>query len=306
MKVKKSILECIGNTPLVELNRIFSKSEGKILAKLEGQNPSGSVKDRTALGMIQAAIEKGLIKRNTVIVEPTSGNTGIALVMMCARLGLKLILTMPENMSVERQRLLRLYGAEIILTPASLGMRGAVEKAIEVRNKKTNSIILNQFENPANPKIHEKTTGPEIWRDTKGDIDIFVAGIGTGGTITGTARFLKRKNPKIKIVGVEPAASPVITKGKTGPHTIQGIGAGFIPKILDLSLLDEVITVKDDAAYASMIELARKEGISAGPSSGAVLWAMKKLHKKWPQAKIVGIFPDGALKYISLLTNVLS
>ncbi len=301
--VKSNILECIGNTPLVGLNRIFPETKNQILAKLEGQNPSGSVKDRTALGMIRWAITQGLIKQNTTIIEPTSGNTGIALAMICARMNLKLILTMPENMSPERKNLLKLYGAELVLTPASLGMKGAIETALEIRKKKTDSIILNQFENPANPKIHENTTGPEIWEDTHGTINILVAGIGTGGTITGIGRYLKQKNPKIKIVGIEPYASPVITRGRTGLHTIQGIGAGFIPKILDLSLIDEIIPVKDEDAYTCMIELARKEGISAGPSSGAVLWAMKEIYKRNPKAKIVGIFPDGAIKYISLLNQ---
>ncbi len=299
--IKHSILECIGKTPLVALNRIFPNTDQSLLAKLEGQNPSGSVKDRTALGMLQSAIKRGEITKNTIIIEPTSGNTGIALAMLCAHMGLKLILTMPENMSLERRKLLKLYGAQIVLTSQDLGMQGAVKKASELKTKHSNAIILNQFENPDNPKIHEKTTGPEIWNDTKGKIDILIAGIGTGGTITGTARYLKRKNSQIKVIGVEPYNSPTISKGKSGIHSIQGIGAGFIPKILDLSLLDEIIAVKDESAYDCMIELARKEGISAGPSSGAVLWAMKQIHKRYPKAMIVGIFPDGAMKYISLL-----
>ena len=299
--IKNNILECIGKTPLVALNRIFPNSNGLILAKLEGQNPSGSVKDRTALGMLQSAMDRGDINKNTTIIEPTSGNTGIALAMICARVGLKLVLTMPENMSLERRKLLKLYGAKIVLTPKDLGMKGAVEQAIRLKKKQTNAIILNQFENIDNPKIHEKTTGPEIWKDTKGKIDILIAGIGTGGTITGTARYLKRKNKQIKVIGIEPHNSPIITKGKSGTHSIQGIGAGFIPKILDLSLLDEVVTVKDESAYNSMVELARKEGISAGLSSGAVLCAMKQIHKKYPAARIIGIFPDGVMKYISLL-----
>ncbi len=290
------ITKLIGNTPIVQIHRL-STGSNRVLAKLESFNPSGSVKDRTAMAMISDAEQRGLLKPGTIIVEPTSGNTGIALAMICAQRGYHLILTMPENMSLERRRLLQLYGAELVLTPAEKGMKGAIEEAEKIRNNSNGAIILDQFRNPSNPKIHEETTGPEIWIATGGRIDIVVAGIGTGGTITGVARYLKRKKSDIKIVGVEPAGSPVLSGGKPGPHRIQGIGAGFIPPLLERELIDEIVAIKDEYAISTARALARYEGISAGISSGAIMWTALNLPVE--NKTICAILPDGAEKYLA-------
>ncbi len=290
------ITKLVGNTPIVQIHRL-STGSNRILAKLESFNPSGSVKDRTAIAMISDAERRGLLKPGAVIVEPTSGNTGIALAMICAQRGYRLILTMPENMSQERRRLLRLYGAELVLTPAEKGMRGAIEKAEEIKNDIKGAITLDQFRNPSNPKIHEETTGPEIWTATGGQIDIVVAGIGTGGTITGVARYLKKKNPGIKIIGVEPAGSPVLSGGKPGPHRIQGIGAGFIPPLLERELIDQIVAVKDEDAIKTARLLAQREGISAGISSGAIMWSALNLPVE--NKTMCAILPDGGEKYLA-------
>ena len=297
------VTDLIGETPLVRLNRIeqIHQLDVKLIIKLESKNPSGSVKDRIALAMIEEAEKKNVLKEGTVIIEPTSGNTGIGLASIAAAKGYRLILTMSEAMSIERRNLLKAYGAEIVLTPAPAGMKGAIDKADELASKIENSIILGQFTNPANPAYHEKTTGPEIWRDTDGKIDIFVAGIGTGGTITGTGRFLKSKNPDVKIIGVEPTGSPVLSEGRAGPHNIQGIGAGFKPEILDIDILDEIITAKEDDAYAFGREIARKEGILVGISSGAALSVAVTIAKR-PENKgktIVALLADTGERYLS-------
>jgi len=297
------VTDLIGETPLVRLNRIeqLHQLDAKLIIKLESKNPSGSVKDRIALAMIEEAEKKNVLKEGTVIIEPTSGNTGIGLASIAAAKGYRLILTMSEAMSVERRNLLKAYGAEIVLTPAPAGMKGAIDKADELASKIENSIILGQFTNPANPAYHEKTTGPEIWRDTDGKIDIFVAGIGTGGTITGTGRFLKSKNPDVKIIGVEPTGSPVLSEGRAGPHNIQGIGAGFKPEILDIDILDEIVTAKEDDAYAFGREIARKEGILVGISSGAALSVAVTIAKR-PENKgktIVALLADTGERYLS-------
>jgi len=297
------VTDLIGETPLVRLNRIeqIHQLDAKLIIKLESKNPSGSVKDRIALAMIEEAEKKNVLKEGTVIIEPTSGNTGIGLASIAAAKGYRLILTMSEAMSVERRNLLKAYGAEIVLTPAPAGMKGAIDKADELASKIENSIILGQFTNPANPAYHEKTTGPEIWRDTDGKIDIFVAGIGTGGTITGTGRFLKSKNPDVKIIGVEPTGSPVLSEGRAGPHNIQGIGAGFKPEILDIDILDEIVTAKEDDAYAFGREIARKEGILVGISSGAALSVAVTIAKR-PENKgktIVALLADTGERYLS-------
>ena len=297
------VTDLIGETPLVRLNRIeqLHQLDAKLIIKLESKNPSGSVKDRIALAMIEEAEKKNVLKEGTVIIEPTSGNTGIGLASIAAAKGYRLILTMSEAMSVERRNLLKAYGAEIVLTPAPAGMKGAIDKADELASKIENSIILGQFTNPANPAYHEKTTGPEIWRDTDGKIDIFVAGIGTGGTITGTGRFLKSKNPDVKIIGVEPTGSPVLSEGRAGPHNIQGIGAGFKPEILDIDILDEIVTAKEDDAYAFGREIARKEGILVGISSGAALSVAITIAKR-PENKgktIVALLADTGERYLS-------
>ncbi len=296
-------LELIGNTPLVEVTNIEKnlKLEATLLVKLEYFNPAGSVKDRIAKAMIEDAEEKGILKPDSVIIEPTSGNTGIGLAAIAAAKGYRMILTMPETMSVERRNILKAYGAEIVLTEGSKGMKGAIEKANELAAETENSYIPGQFENPVNPAIHRKTTGPEIWRDTDGNVDIFVAGVGTGGTITGTGEFLKEQNPNIRIVAVEPADSPVLSEGKSGAHKIQGIGAGFVPETLNTEIYDEIIKVKNEDAFACGKLMAKQEGVLVGISSGAALYAAIELAKKAENKgkKIVVLLPDNGDRYYS-------
>ncbi len=302
MKIYENVLQLIGNTPLVKLGKIGKDLDVTLLGKLESRNPGGSVKDRPALYMILDAEKQGLLDKDTVIIEPTSGNTGIALAMVCAYKGYKLILTMPETMSLERRKLLKSYGAEIVLTPAHKGMRGAIEKACELKHRLPKSIILQQFENKANPQSHIEGTAEEIWKDTEGTVDILVAGIGTGGTITGISKIIKARKKDFKTVGVEPEGSPVITKGKAGPHMIQGIGAGFIPKILDLAVIDEVITVSDFDAFNMSRRLALEEGLLCGISSGAALYAATIIAKRGENKgkTIVTILPDTGERYLSI------
>ena len=302
-KVKNSFLDLVGNTPLVRVNNLIKKDELKadVLAKLEYFNPAGSVKDRIAKEMIQDALEKGLINKNTTLIEPTSGNTGIGLSAVATALNLKIIITMPETMSVERRNLMKAYGAELVLTPGSEGMKGAIAKAKELASQIENSFIPGQFENPANPTAHYKTTGPEIYEQTEGKVDIFVAGVGTGGTISGVGKYLKEKNPEVKVVAVEPASSPVLSTGKGGAHKIQGIGAGFVPETLDTKIYDEIITVENEDAFATGKEMAKTEGILVGISSGAALYAAKELAKREENAgkTIVVLLPDGGDRYLS-------
>lgn len=302
-KVKNSFLDLVGNTPLVRVNNLIKKDELKadVLAKLEYFNPAGSVKDRIAKEMIQDALEKGLINENTTLIEPTSGNTGIGLSAVATALNLKIIITMPETMSVERRNLMKAYGAELALTPGSEGMKGAIAKAKELASQIENSFIPGQFENPANPTAHYKTTGPEIYEQTEGKVDIFVAGVGTGGTISGIGKYLKEKNPEVKVVAVEPASSPVLSTGKGGAHKIQGIGAGFVPETLDTKIYDEIITVENEDAFATGKEMAKTEGILVGISSGAALYAAKELAKREENAgkTIVVLLPDGGDRYLS-------
>lgn len=303
MKIYSSILDLTGNTPLVEL-RNYSKSENlkaKLIAKPELFNPAGSVKDRIAKAMIEDAEQKGLLKEGSVIIEPTSGNTGIGLAATAAVKGYKIILTMPETMSVERRNLLKAYGAEIVLTDGSKGMKGAIEKANEIAKNTPGSFIPGQFVNPVNPKTHKETTGPEIWNDTDGKVDIFVAGIGTGGTISGVGEYLKSKNPDIKIIAVEPESSPVLSKGVAGPHKIQGIGAGFVPETLNTSIYDEIITVKNEDAFKTGKTLARKEGLPVGISSGAAVYAATEIAKREENKgkMIVVLLPDTGERYLS-------
>ena len=302
-EVKNSFLDLVGNTPLVRVNNLIKKDELKadVLAKLEYFNPAGSVKDRIAKEMIQDALEKGLINENTTLIEPTSGNTGIGLSAVATALNLKIIITMPETMSVERRNLMKAYGAELVLTPGSEGMKGAIAKAKELASQIENSFIPGQFENPANPTAHYKTTGPEIYEQTEGKIDIFVAGVGTGGTISGIGKYLKEKNPEVKVVAVEPASSPVLSTGKGGAHKIQGIGAGFVPETLDTKIYDEIITVENEDAFATGKEMAKTEGILVGISSGAALYAAKELAKREENAgkTIVVLLPDGGDRYLS-------
>jgi cysteine synthase A len=300
-KIYNDILETIGNTPLVKINKLSIGSHAIILAKLESFNPLSSVKDRIGISMIKAAEKQGKINKDTVIIEPTSGNTGIALAFACAAKGYKLILTMPETMSIERRQLLKILGAEIILTDGSQGMAGAVNKANELAASIKNSYIPQQFSNPANPQIHRETTAIEILNDTEGKIDFFVAGIGTGGTITGVGEVLKSKIPHIKIIGVEPKDSPLLSEGKAGPHKIQGIGANFVPEILNKSILDEIITVDSDDAGQIARKLAKEEGILAGISSGAALWAAIEVGKrKENDGKIIVVLlPDSGERYLS-------
>ncbi len=302
MKVYKNIAELIGHTPLLDITDIFNKDKNaKVLAKLECFNPAGSIKDRAALSMINDAERKGLLKTDSVVIEPTSGNTGIGLCAVCASRGYKVILTMPETMSIERRKLLAAYGAEIILTEGKLGMAGAVEKAEELSKEYENSFIPSQFENPANPDAHYSTTGPEIFEDTDGEIDILVACVGTGGTLSGTGRYLKEKNPDIKVVAVEPYDSPLLSEGKAGPHKIQGIGANFVPENLDNSVYDEVITIKTEEAYDACRKLAKGAGVLVGISSGAAAFVAATL-ANLPENKgktIVAILPDTGERYLS-------
>lgn len=303
MKVYEKVTDLIGKTPLVKLTNYIKENEleSDIYAKLELFNPAGSVKDRIALAMINDAEEKGLLKKGSVIIEPTSGNTGIGLASVAAARGYRIILTMPETMSVERRNLLKAYGAELVLTDGAKGMKGAIAKAEELSKEIPNSFIPGQFVNPANPAIHRATTGPEIWDDTDGKVDIFVAGVGTGGTVSGVGEYLKSKNPNVKVVAVEPAGSPVLTKGVSGPHKIQGIGAGFVPDTLDTKVYDEVIAVENEDAFKTGREIARKEGVLVGISSGAAVYAASVLAKR-PENKgkiIVALLPDNGDRYLS-------
>ncbi|AQS60142.1 cysteine synthase A [Desulforamulus ferrireducens] len=301
MPIYNNILETIGRTPLVRLTKLTAGLSAEVLVKVESFNPGGSVKDRIAYSMIKDAMERGVINQNSILVEPTSGNTGVGLAMTCASMGLKLILTMPETMSQERRSLLKAYGAELVLTPGSEGMRGAIAKAEELVANNDNAIMLQQFTNPANPKAHLQNTGIEIWQDTEGKVDIFVAGVGTGGTITGTARYLKGRKPTIQAVVVEPSESPVLSGGQPGPHPIQGIGAGFIPEILDLSLVDEVFQVPGDKAMETARRLTREEGILVGISSGAALYAALEIARRPENAGkiVVALLPDTGERYLS-------
>lgn len=304
-KVKKSITELIGKTPLLELCNYEKKHgiEAELIVKMESFNPGGSAKDRVGYNMIIEAENTGKLQPGATIIEPTSGNTGIGLAMVAAARGYKTILTMPESMSIERRKLLAAYGAEIVLTEASKGMQGAVEKAEELAHEIPNSIVAGQFVNPANPQAHYMTTGPEIWEDTEGKVDIFVAGVGTGGTLTGVGKYLKEKNPDIKVIAVEPADSPLLSKGKAGPHTLQGIGANFIPEILDTELYDEIICVTGDDAARTMREIALTDGVFAGISSGAALWAAAQAAAR-PENKgkcVVALLPDTGERYLSVL-----
>ena len=302
-KIYNGALELVGNTPLVEVKNIEEELglEARILVKLEYFNPAGSVKDRIAKAMIEDAEEKGLLKEGSVIIEPTSGNTGIGLASIAAVKGYRIILNMPETMSVERRNILKAYGAEIVLTEGAKGMKGAIEKADELAKEIPGSYIPGQFVNPANPEVHRKTTGPEIWKDTDGEVDLFIAGVGTGGTLTGVGEYLKSQNPDVKIVALEPASSPVLSTGKGGPHKIQGIGAGFVPDVLNTTVYDEIFTVENDDAFATGKLLAKKEGILVGISSGAALYGAIELAKR-PENKgktIVALLPDTGDRYYS-------
>ena len=302
-KIYNGTIDLIGNTPLVEVKNIEKELglEARVLVKLEYFNPAGSVKDRIAKGMIEDAEEKGLLKEGSVIIEPTSGNTGIGLAAIAAAKGYRIILTMPETMSVERRNILKAYGAEIVLTEGAKGMKGAIAKADELAKEIPNSFIPGQFVNPANPATHRATTGPEIWNDTDGDVDIFIAGVGTGGTLTGVGEYLKEKKPNVKIVALEPATSPVLSEGKSGAHKIQGIGAGFVPDVLNTKVYDEIITVENDDAFTTGKLLAKHEGVLVGISSGAALWAAIDYAKR-PENKgktIVALLPDNGDRYYS-------
>ena len=302
-RIARQLTDLVGNTPLLEFSN-FNASKGlkaQVIGKLEYFNPAGSVKDRIALAMIEDAEAKGLLKPGATIIEPTSGNTGIGLARVASARGYRTILTMPESMSVERRNLLKAYGAELVLTPGSLGMQGAIDKAEELAAEIPNAFIPGQFVNPANPAIHKATTGPEIWRDTDGEVDIFVAGVGTGGTVSGAGAYLKEKNPRVKIVAVEPSDSPLLSGGKAGPHKIQGIGANFIPKNFDRSVVDEVIAIDAADAFSTSRELAKNEGLLVGISSGAAAWAAIELAKR-PENKgktIVALLPDTGERYLS-------
>jgi cysteine synthase A len=303
MGIYKSADQLIGKTPLLELSHIEKNDalEARLLAKLEYFNPAGSVKDRIAKAMIDDAEAKGILKPDSVIIEPTSGNTGIGLASVAAARGYRIIIVMPETMSLERRQLMKAYGAELVLTEGAKGMKGAIARADELAKEIPGAFIPGQFVNPANPAIHRATTGPEIWEDTGGDIDIFVAGVGTGGTLTGVGQYLKEKNPKIRVVAVEPASSPVLSKGVGGSHKIQGIGAGFVPEVLDTAVYDEVIAVENDDAFTTGKRVGREEGVLVGISSGAALWAALELAKR-PENKgktILALFPDTGDRYLS-------
>lgn len=302
-KVYKKITDLIGGTPLLELVNYEKENalEATVLAKLEYFNPAGSVKDRIAVAMVDEAEKQGKLKSGSVIIEPTSGNTGIGLASVAASRGYRIIITMPETMSVERRNLLKAYGAELVLTDGAKGMKGAIEKAEELSKEIENSFVPSQFTNPANPAYHRATTGPEIWQDTDGKVDIFVAGVGTGGTVSGVGEYLKLQNPDVQVVAVEPASSPVLSGGKSGPHKIQGIGAGFIPDTLDTEVYDEIIKVENENAFAAGRKIARTEGVLVGISSGAALWVATELAKR-PENKgktIVALFPDTGERYLS-------
>lgn len=302
-KIYKNLAELVGKTPLLEVSNYSKDKDLKvnILAKLEYFNPAGSVKDRIAKAMIEDAENKGVLKPGSVIIEPTSGNTGIGIASVGTAKGYKVIIVMPETMSIERRSLIKAYGAEIVLTEGAKGMKGAIAKADELAVETPNSFIPGQFKNPANPEVHKNTTGPEIWKDTDGKVDIFIAGIGTGGTITGVGEYLKSKNPNVKIVAVEPADSPVLSEGKAGPHKIQGIGAGFVPDVLNTNVYDEIITIKNEDAFATSRELSKSEGLLVGISSGAATFAAAKLAKRPENAgkTIVVLLPDTGERYLS-------
>ena len=301
--IAKDITETIGDTPLVRINRITKDVGAEVLAKLESFNPAHSVKDRVAVAMMNAAEKEGKLKKDTVVVEPTSGNTGIGLAFVCAARGYRLVLTMPEDMSSDRVNLLRAFGAEVVLTPGNLGMQGAVEKAEELVAGNPHAVMLQQFKNPANPEVHKKTTAEEIWTDTEGKLDFLVFGVGTGGTLTGVAQALRHKGANIKVIAVEPTGSPVLSEGSPGPHQIQGIGAGFVPEILDRGQIDEVVTVTDDEAYLMTRRLVREEGILAGISSGAAMVAAHKVAARSENKgkRVVVLFPDTGERYLSTI-----
>ena len=302
MKINDNILQTIGNTPLVKINKL-NKGVADVVVKVESLNPAGSIKDRPALNMIEDAENRGLINKDTIIIEPTSGNTGIGLAMVCAVKGYRMILTMPETMSIERRKLLQAYGAELVLTEGAKGMQGAVEKAEELHIQYKNSYIPQQFSNPANPQIHTKTTAEEIWRDTEGKVDIIVAGVGTGGTVSGISKTLKSKNSNVKVIAVEPESSQMLSKGIAGPHKIQGIGANFVPDNFDRSLVDEIFPVKNEDAIETAKNLAKKEGIFSGISSGSALYAALEISKRNENKGklIVAILPDTGERYLSSL-----
>ena len=301
MKIAKNYIELVGKTPLLELGRYSknNKLNGKIIAKLEEYNPTGSVKDRIALAMVEDAEKKGLLKEDSVIIEPTSGNTGIGLAFVGAVKGYRVILTMPETMSVERRKILKAYGAELVLTPGSEGMKGAIKKAEELGKEIPNAFIPQQFTNPSNPEYHKKTTGVEIWEDTDGKVDVVIAGVGTGGTISGIGEYLKSKNPNVKVIAVEPKDSPVLSGGKPGSHKIQGIGAGFVPDNFYKHVIDEIIQVSNEDAFKTVKELAKTEGVLAGISSGAAVYAAKLVAERELGKNIVVILPDTGLRYLS-------